>query len=230
MLLVVFLFLFLPVVAIGATSGAARIIDGDTIHIAGQRVRLYGIDAAEINQLCQRKGIQWQCGIKAAEKLKELTAGSIVSCTEIDRDRYGRIVAVCIAKRTEVNAAMVLSGMALAYRKYSDDYISHEASAKAARRGLWSGQFTLPWEWRRGTRLPSKDFIDDDTNGCRIKGNINSKGVRLYHMPHGRWYAETVVTVSKGERWFCSEDEAIRAGWRRAGILPYMPLLLESGY
>ena len=123
---------------------------------------------------------------------------------------------------------MVLSGMALAYRKYSNDYISHETSAKVARRGLWSGAFIPPWKWRRGRRLPSNDLIDDNSNGCRIKGNINSKGVRLYHMPHGRWYAETVVTVSKGERWFCSEDEATRAGWRRAGASPYTPPLLGS--
>ena len=115
---------------------------------------------------------------------------------------------------------MVLAGMALAYRKYGNDYISHEASAKAARRGLWSGQFIPPWEWRRGKRQPSKSLIDDNSNRCRIKGNINSEGIRLYHMPHGRRYAETVVTVSKGERWFCSEDEATRAGWRRAGPAP----------
>ena len=187
-------------VAKGATSGAAQIIDGDTIHIAGHRVRLCGIDAAEINHVCQRKGVQWPCGIKASEKLKELVTNSVISCTEIDRDRYGRIVAICKANRTEINAAMVLAGMALAYRKYSNDYISHEASAKVARRGLWSGQFIYPWEWRRGKRLSSNDLIDDKSNGCRIKGNINSKGVRLYHTPHGRWYAKTVVTVSKGER------------------------------
>ena len=166
MLLVVFLVLFLLVVAKGAISGAAQKFDRDTIYIAGHRVRLYGIDAAEINQFCLRKGVQWPCGIKASEKLKELVTNSVVSCTEIDRDRYGRIVAICKANRTEVNAAMVLAGMILAYRKNSYDYISHEASGKVARRGLWSRQFIPPWEWRRGKRLPSKGLIDDNSNGC----------------------------------------------------------------
>ena len=113
---------------------------------------------------------------------------------------------------------MVLSGMALAYRKYSDDYTGQEASAKAARRGLWAGQFVPPWDWRRGKRLASETAANDNPKGCRIKGNIGSRGDRIYHMPGGRWYDRTVITASKGERWFCSEAgaEAEAAGWGRA--------------
>ena len=168
----------------------------------------------------QREGVTWLCGAEATRTLKELIGSSDVSCTERDRDRYGRIVAVCQANGVDLNAAMVLSGMALAYRKYNDDYTGQEASARAARRGLWGGQFMPPWEWRRGKRLASKTNAanDNNTKGCRIKGNIGSKGDRIYHMPGGRWYDRTVITASKGERWFCSEDEAKAAGWRRAGM------------
>ena len=92
------------------------------------------------------------------------------------------------------------------------------ASAKAARRGLWAGQFVPPWDWRRGKRLVSETAVNDNPPGCRIKGNIGSKGDRIYHIPGGCWYDSTVITISKGEGWFCSEEEARGAGWRRAGV------------
>ena len=134
-------------------SGPASVIDGDTIDISGQRIRLHGIDTPESKQTCQREGVTWLCGAEATKILRELIGSSDASCTERDKDRYGRIVAVCHANGKDLNAAMVLSGMALAYRKYSDDYTGQEASAKAARRGLWAGQFVPPWDWRQGKRL-----------------------------------------------------------------------------
>jgi endonuclease YncB( thermonuclease family) len=216
MAVILLLFLLIPLNAIAATSGPARVIDGDTIDIAGQRIRLHGIDTPEAKQTCQRDGVTWLCGAAATKALKELIGNSDVSCAQRDMDRYGRIVAVCRANGVDLNAVMVQSGMALAYRKYSDDYSGQEASAKAARRGLWAGQFVPPWEWRRGKRLASKAAANDNPEGCRIKGNIGSKGDRIYHMPGGRWYDRTVITASKGERWFCSEGEAKATGWQRA--------------
>ena len=85
------------------------------------------------------------CGVGTTKTLRKLISGSDVSCAERDQDRYGRIVAVCHTNSRDINAAMALSGMALAYRNYSDDYIGQEASAKAARRGLWAGKFVSPW-------------------------------------------------------------------------------------
>ena len=216
--------------AFAATSGPARVIDGDTIDISGQRIRLHGIDTPESGQSCQRDGISWLCGAQATKTLRELIGDADVSCTKRDRDRYGRIVAVCQANGVNLNAAMVLSGMALAYRKYSDDYNGQEVSAKAARRGLWAGQFVPPWDWRRGKRLASETAAaNDNPKGCRIKGNIGSKGDRIYHMPGGRWYDRTVITASKGERWFCSEEEARGAGWRRAGAKVFTTPRLSTG-
>ena len=197
--------------------GKARVIDGDTIDIAEQRIRLHGIDTPETKQTCHREGVVWMCGAAATKNLRKLIGGAKVTCIRRDKDRYGRIVAICHANGIDLNAAMVRSGMALAYRKYSKDYTDQEASAKAARRGLWAGQFVPPWEWRRGKRLVSETAANDNSPGCRIKGNIGSKGDRIYHMPGGRWYDRTAITTSKGERWFCSEVEAKTAGWRRAG-------------
>jgi endonuclease YncB( thermonuclease family) len=211
--------LVIPAMAHAAeVSGKARVIDGDTIDIPGERIRLHGIDTPEAKQTCQRSGVTWLCGAEATKTLKELIGNSDVSCAQRDKDRYGRIVAVCHANGVNLNAAMVLSGMALAYKKYSDDYTGQEASSKAARRGLWAGQFVPPWDWRRGKRLPSETAVNDNPPGCKIKGNIGSKGDRIYHMPGSHWYDRTVITVAKGERWFCSEDEAKAAGWRQAGV------------
>jgi endonuclease YncB( thermonuclease family) len=195
-------------------SGPARIIDGDTISISNQRIRLHGIDTPESKQSCQREGVVWFCGAEATQTLRDLVGRSEVTCNQRDRDRYGRIVAVCRANGRNLNKAMVLSGMALAYRRYSKDYVSQEIIAKAAKRGLWSGKFVPPWEWRRGERLASGPDPIQNIDGCMIKGNIGSKGSRIYHMPGGRWYSRTVITVSKGERWFCTEEEARSAGWR----------------
>jgi len=211
--------LVVPAIAHAAevTSGA-RVIDGDTIDNSGQRIRLHGIDTPEAKQTYQRDGSRWLCGAAATKALRNLISGAKVTCDQRDKGRYGRIIAVCHAGGVNLNAAMVLSGMALAYRKYSDDYIGQEASAQAARRGLWAGQFVPPWEWRRGKRLASETTDNDNAEGCRIKGNIGSKGDRIYHMLGGRWYDKTVITASKGERWFCSEGEAKSAGWRPAGM------------
>ncbi len=220
-----------PATALSEPTGPARVVDGDTMEISGQRIRLYGIDTPEAKQTCQREGVTWLCGAEATKTLKELIGSSDVSCTKRDQDRYGRIVAVCHTKGRDLNAAMVLSGMAVAYRKYSTDYVVQEARAKAARRGLWAGQFVPPWNWRRGKRLASEANTanDDNPNGCRIKGNIGSKGDRIYHMPGGRWYDRTVITASKGEQWFCSEDEAKAAGWRRAEMPAFTPPRSNTG-
>ena len=101
---------------------------------------------------------------------------------------------------------MVAQGWAVAYRKYSTDYVSQETAAKAARRGLWRGDFVEPSRWRRGERLEAA--AAGGAGDCRIKGNISRKGTRIYHVPSGAPYAKTRVDPAKGERWFCTEAEA----------------------
>ena len=196
-------------------AGFATVTDGDTLTVAGQRIRLFGIDAPESKQTCVAGGQRWRCGRSATQALAKRIAGRPVVCTERDRGRYGRIVAVCRAGGEDVNAWMVSQGLALAYRKYSTVYVGQERAAKAARRGLWRGEFVAPWDWRRGKRLAATASADR-TGACRIKGNISRSGKRIYHVPGAQYYDRTRIDASKGERWFCSEAEAQAAGWGRA--------------
>ena len=134
-------------------AGKPRVIDGDTLEVAGQRIRLHGIDSPERRQPCYRDGKPWRCGEDAAKALAGKIGSRPVTCEERDRDRYGRIIAICFADGEDLNGWLVLQGLALAYRRYSLDYVDQEADAQLARRGIWATRFVLPWEWRRGKRL-----------------------------------------------------------------------------
>jgi endonuclease YncB( thermonuclease family) len=195
-------------------AGSVSVIDGDTIEIHGRRIRLHGIDAPEAAQLCQVEGKSWRCGQQASLALDGKIAGRPVSCRQKDIDRYRRIVAVCFAGSENLNAWVVAEGWALAYRQYSTDYVGQERAASAARKGIWRGSFVPPWVWRTAER---REAADDTRSGpCRIKGNIGSAGERIYHVPGGRFYDQTQINTVKGERWFCTEAEAMAAGWRRS--------------
>ena len=113
-------------------SGWVQVIDGDTIEVAGTRIRLFGIDAPERGQGCQDEGELWACGGLARLRLEDRISGHTVVCEERDQDRYGRIVAVCRADGEDLNAWMVSQGWALAYHRYSQAYVDEEADAKAA--------------------------------------------------------------------------------------------------
>ena len=137
-------------VAAADLAGEARVIDGDTIELAGQRVRLWGIDAPERQQSCQgRAGETYACGRDAAAVMAELTRGRHLECRQRDRDRYGRVVAVCHTEAGELNAAMVRRGWAVDYTHYSHGrYQREQAEAQREGLGLWSGRFEMPWDWR----------------------------------------------------------------------------------
>ena len=137
-------------------SGRARVIDGDSLEIGEARIRLFGIDAPERGQGCHAGGELWICGRLARVRLEERISGRAIVCEEKDRDRYGRIVAVCRAGGEDLNAWMVSEGWALAYRRYSEAYVDEEARAKAAQQGIWRGDFVPPWDWRRGKASVSR--------------------------------------------------------------------------
>ena len=132
-----------------------RIVDADTLDVAGQKVRLQGIDAPESGQSCRQAGGQrYQCGEHATQALRTRIGLDAVTCTIEGRDRYLRALGICYAADgTDLNGWLVSQGHALAYRRYSTTYVPQEDQAKAAQAGLWAGAFVPPWDWRRGARL-----------------------------------------------------------------------------
>jgi len=214
--------LAVTVVAVASTSargdvvGPARIVDGDTLEITGTKIRMHGIDAPESKQSCLVNGKTYRCGQKATDALTQLIGSSSVRCEEKDLDRYGRVVAECFVGQVNLNAALVSQGWALAYRRYSMDYVGEETDASTNKHGLWASTFTAPWDWRRGKRLAAFQQPSTSVNGCAIKGNVSRKGSKIFHVPGGRYYEQTRIDEAKGERWFCSEAEANVAGWRRS--------------
>ncbi|WP_427023044.1 thermonuclease family protein [Aureimonas ureilytica] len=211
-----------PAPAAERIEGRATVVDGDTLAIEGlkARIRMYGIDAPESSQTCDdAAGKRYLCGSRSAQYLADLIGRSgRVICFEEDRDRYGRIVAECATPGNVVlNAAMVKAGWAIEYKQYSDGrYDQEEAEAKAAKRGIWAGTFIEPSKWRnQGQRLESERVAEGQSKDCDIKGNISGSG-KIYHMPGQQNYSRTKIDEKAGERWFCSEAEAAKAGWVRA--------------
>lgn len=139
-------------------AGVASVIDGDTLTFRGARVRLRGIDAFERDQLCSRAGGDYACGTEARNALANLSAGRRLSCAGRTTDRYGRLLAVCSAGNTDLNAALVSGGWALAYGGYE----AEERQARASKRGAWAGSFADPADWRAargGPVEPRQDFM-----------------------------------------------------------------------
>ena len=129
--------------------GVASVVDGDTIEIHGQRIRLHGIDAPESGQECTRRdGTSWRCGQEASLALAGRIGTATVRCEPHGHDRNRRIVAVCFQRGENLNRWMVTSGWAVAYRKYSLDYVADEEKAHRAGLRLWSGTFEMPWDRR----------------------------------------------------------------------------------
>src|SRR5215472_2271746 len=139
-----------PVGAQAPIIGVPSVIDGDTIEIHGQRIRLFGIDAPESSQLCtQPNGERWRCGQQASFALADRIGQATIRCEQRDIDRYGRVVTVCFEGAEDLDRWMVLNGWAVAFRRYSPHYVADEAIAKRNRINIWSGEFDMPWEWRR---------------------------------------------------------------------------------
>ena len=130
-------------------TGPAKVIDGDTIVVAEQRVRLHGIDAPELDQTFWWRRQQIACGTRSLAALGALTAGVKVRCEVVERDRHGRLVAkVYSPNGVDIGRRLVLAGWAVAYRQYSTDYVGAEKAARKAKRGMWRGKFVNPWMWR----------------------------------------------------------------------------------
>ena len=201
--------------------------DGDSLSIGGERFRLFGIDAPEFDQTCTRGGAQWACGQEAAERLAKLVTGREVRCVPTGEDAYGRTVARCTVGTTDVNRVMVATGFAVAFRRYSTDYVPAEETARANRRGMWAGTFAMPAEVRASASGPKQQVRSPPSRAqsrpaarrsisigsCAIKGNRSRRGEWIYHLPGMPYYEQT-----RAEEVFCTEAEARAAGYRRARV------------
>lgn len=136
--------------ALPLINGTATVIDGDTIIVNKLHIRLFGVDAPEIEQKCDdAKGQPYNCGLLAADVLQEEIGGASVACFMVDIDKYGRTVAICAARERDLGDAMVRRGYAIDYSFYSGGrYSAAEREARNAKRGMWSGTFKEPRAWR----------------------------------------------------------------------------------
>jgi endonuclease YncB( thermonuclease family) len=205
-------------------AGRASVIDGDTIDIHGAHIRILDVDAPESRQSCQdQDGKEWRCGQKAALALSDWIGAHPVTCETTRKDKFHRWLARCTVAGQDLGEWMAAQGWVVPFRDCKCETVRDAAkAAKLANLGIWSGTFMMPWDFRArqaGQGATGQSTIaplvqSQGSAACQIKGNINSEGERIYHVPGGKWYDKTEINTSKGERWFCSEAEAKAAGWR----------------
>ena len=131
------------------SSQELRVVDGDTIHLNGEKIRFTGIDTPELKQTCIKEGVIYPCGVTAKEILIVKIADNKVECISEGKDRYKRTLAECFVNDESLSSYLVRSGYAFAYRKYSKKFIPDENYAKDNKIGMWSMQFEYPWDYRR---------------------------------------------------------------------------------
>lgn len=209
-------------------TGPAEVVDGNTLDMTGAHIRLFGIDAPEGAQTCNRGGKAWDCGQNAAATLSQFVSGKQIECTVRAPDDYGRLIAVCTADGLDLAKIMVERGMAVALSRDGSPYLETEAIAKHFKLGIWNTEFLAPAEWRAahpsnipkakvsGTATasaPRRQQVYRNQFGCSIKGNRNRRGNWIYHLPGMTYYDRT-----RPEELFCTEAEARAAGYRRSKV------------
>jgi len=194
-----------------AIEGRASVVTGDLLRIDGTLVRLAGVEAPEREQRCQRPGNRrWRCAESAADALARITRRRIITCQAKGTDEAGHTKAVCFDGTTDIGAAMVSAGHVFAETGFMTRYAKEEAAAKNAKAGIWAGNTERPADFRARAWEEAKRAAPD---GCPIKGQV-AGSEKLYLLPWSADYTRVRVSKARGERWFCSEQEAISAGWR----------------
>lgn len=214
-----------------------QIVDADTVYAGPTKIRLNGIDAPEMDQVCiDASGKNWSCGIEAREKLQAYANGRPWICHLTGTDIYKRHLGSCTVGGEDVSRWLVRHGWALAFRRYSTVYVADEDYAREQKRGLWGGAFVAPWEWRHRSSatlvlgavavpiqaqsrlLSPTATVQPPAPNCAIKGNLKSAGQCIYHLAGGRFYDRLDMQRSASRRWFCSEAEAKAAGCRKSKL------------
>ena len=236
-------FLALAVILSAAPGYAADAIvrDGHTLQLGSVTYRLDGIDAPELDQICiDDHADPWTCGIDSRQQLTKLIGGSQVHCIDLgaDKSHNNRHIGICSADgaTASLNQQMIRLGFALSFEPALKlNFQEDAASAKEARAGLWKGCFVAPQEFRIGkkvgTLLGASCRADRDSEiravlfpddlamppRCSIKGKFAVRArvtgnIGIYHLQGCPSYP----AMTKPDRWFCSEDDAQAAGFRRA--------------
>ena len=149
---IIFIFCFAPNLAAKTIIGNAKVIDGDTIYIGSNKIRLHGIDAPETTQTCKIDLQDWYCGKQSTAELKKIIDNQSVECQVSDIDIYDRYVAICSTIKTNLNKWMVKNGWAIAYRYYSTDYILEEKYARENKLGIWKSEFLKAYQYRKNNK------------------------------------------------------------------------------
>ena len=134
------------------TSQELRVVDGDTIHLNGEKIRFTGIDTPELKQTCIKEGVIDPCGVTAQELLIEKIGDKKVECISEGKDQYKRTLAECFVNNKSLSSYLVISGYAFAYRKYSKKFIKDEDYARINKIGMWSMEFDYPWDYRKSKK------------------------------------------------------------------------------
>ena len=161
MRIVILFFIFTSNILAQEIIGIPKIVDGDTIHINEYKIRLEGIDAPEMRQQCKKEKLKissiigftfyknYSCGEVSKENLEVKINRSKIKCISSSKDRYKRHLAKCYKDKINLNRWMVRNGYAVAYRRYSKEYVSDEDFARENKLGLWQGKFFRPEKWRK---------------------------------------------------------------------------------
>ena len=202
-------------------TGRAYAVGGDTLRIGRQTVRLDGVEAPDRDQTCLRaNNRRWRCGEAARSALSRLVSGRQVTCDPAGKHDAGHVRASCSVGSDDLAASLVEGGHVLAEAGMMARYRSAQAKAQQAKAGLWSGPDTpeRPAEWR--SRL-WEEARAKAPKGCPIKGKVAGRrgdAVKTYHLPWSPTYMRLRVVSARGERWFCSEEDARAAGFASAEI------------
>lgn len=196
-------------------TGRAWAISGDALRVASTTVRLDGIEALEREQICARgDNRRWRCGVAAQPALSRLIGGRQVHCDPTGKDAAGVVRATCTIGSTDLAAALVKGGHVLAETGMMPRYRAEQSAAREAKAGLWSGanEPERPAVWR--ARMWEEARVKAP-QGCPIKGKVAGRRgeAKTYHLPWSPTYMHLRVISARGERWFCSEDEARAAGF-----------------
>ena len=194
-------------------QGRAEALGGDLVRVAGTTVRLAGIEAPERQQTCGAGGRRQPCGAAAQAALGRLVNGRALSCTLSGTDPAGRPLASCTRGTMDINGELVRQGHAFAVSGLFASYSGLEREARAAKAGIWAGgEAQRPSEFRAKVWEEAKRRAPD---GCPIKGLVTGRE-RVYVLPWAPDYERGRIQKARGERWFCSEQEAVGAGWKPA--------------